>query len=147
MKLSTSSDAPCKRSKGMEERQHTPPRGSFSSSSSCHPRSNLDHIRLPFAYKLHILLCDMEVNSCEHIISWVEDGKAFKIHDRKKFEVLIQPHYFRQSTITSFIRQVRRDDHSPGYHLFCSVPLPFISQPLSCLSRSLIVLCIWILQT
>jgi hypothetical protein len=65
----------------------------------------LDHMRLPFAYKLHILLCDMETKGCEHIISWVEEGNAFKIHDRKIFEALIQPHYFKQSKIASFIRQ------------------------------------------
>lgn len=66
----------------------------------------LDHMRLPFPYKLHILLCDMESTGQEHIISWVEHGKAFKIHDQKKFETSIQPRYFRQSKIASFIRQV-----------------------------------------
>lgn len=66
----------------------------------------LDHMRLPFPYKLHILLCDMESTGQEHIISWVEDGKAFKIHDQEKFETSIQPRYFRQSKIASFIRQV-----------------------------------------
>ncbi len=66
----------------------------------------LGHMRLPFAYKLHILLNDMESAGCEHVISWVEDGKAFKIHDRQKFEDMIQPLYFRQSKIASFIRQV-----------------------------------------
>ncbi len=69
-------------------------------------REGLDHMRLPFAYKLHILLGDMESSDCEHIISWVEDGKAFKIHNKEKFEDLIQPRYFRQSKLSSFIRQV-----------------------------------------
>ncbi len=67
----------------------------------------LNHMRLPFAYKLHILLGDMEANRCEHIISWVENGIAFQIHDRQQFEDRIQPRYFRQSKIASFIRQVR----------------------------------------
>ncbi len=68
--------------------------------------NGLDHIRLPFAYKLHILLSDMESNKCKNIISWVEDGNAFKIHDRERFEQVVQPHYFRQSKLSSFIRQV-----------------------------------------
>lgn len=76
------------------------------SSSSLIVQGRLDHVRLPFAYKLHILLCDMEINGSEDIISWVEDGNAFKIHDRQRFEEVIQPRYFRQSKITSFIRQV-----------------------------------------
>ena len=78
-----------------------------SSSSSSSIGDGLDHMRLPFAYKLHILLCDMETKGSEHVISWVKDGKAFKIHDRKTFETQIQPRYFRQSKIASFIRQVR----------------------------------------
>ena len=69
--------------------------------------SGLDRVRLPFAYKLHLLLCDMESNGFEHIISWVDNGKAFKVHDQQKFEELVQPHYFRQSKMSSFIRQVR----------------------------------------
>lgn len=69
----------------------------------------LDHMRIPFAYKLHILLGDMETTGCEHIISWVDDGRAFKIHDRRKFEQLVQPRYFRQSKIASFIRQVSKN--------------------------------------
>ena len=66
----------------------------------------LDHMKLPFPYKLHMLLCDMEATGHGHIISWVEGGKAFQIHDQKQFETLIQPRYFRQSKISSFIRQV-----------------------------------------
>ena len=72
-------------------------------------RNGLGHMRLPFAYKLHILLEDMEKTGCEHIISWVEDGKAFKIHKPKEFEKQIQPRYFRQSKYASFVRQVSQD--------------------------------------
>lgn len=74
---------------------------------------SLDHMRLPFAYKLHILLCDVEHTSCENIISWVANGTAFRIHDRRQFQEVIQPRYFRQSKISSFIRQV-----SKRYHYF-----------------------------
>lgn len=84
-----------------------PPRRPHMIGASSSIGDGLDHMRLPFAYKLHILLCDMETKGCEHVISWVKEGKAFKIHDRTTFETLIQPHYFRQSKIASFIRQVR----------------------------------------
>jgi HSF-type DNA-binding len=70
-------------------------------------QDGLGRMRLPFVYKLHLLLNDMELKGCNHIISWVGDGKAFKIHDPEEFEKIIQPHYFRQSKLASFIRQVR----------------------------------------
>jgi HSF-type DNA-binding len=60
---------------------------------------------LPFVHKLYLMLNDMEANGYDHIISWIGDGKAFKIHDPSLFEALIQPKYFRQSRLASFIRQ------------------------------------------
>lgn len=66
--------------------------------------------QLPFAYKLHVLLNDVETLGLTGIISWVCDGKAFKIHDPKEFEKAIQPRYFRQTKLGSFVRQVRRSN-------------------------------------
>lgn len=70
-------------------------------------RDGVGHMRLPFAFKLHLLLEDMEKTGRDDIISWVEDGKAFKIHKPTVFETKIQHRYFQQSKIASFIRQVR----------------------------------------
>ena len=67
------------------------------------------HIRLPFVHKLYLMLNDMEAKGCDHIISWIGDGKAFKIHNPSVFEASIQPQYFRQSRLASFIRQVSRE--------------------------------------
>jgi HSF-type DNA-binding len=64
------------------------------------------HIRLPFVHKLFLMLNDLEAKGYGHIISWLDDGKAFKIHDPSLFEASIQPQYFRQSRLASFIRQV-----------------------------------------
>jgi len=64
------------------------------------------HSHLPFVHKLFILLQDMEAKGYDHIISWIGDGKAFKIHNPSLFEASIQPKYFRQSRVASFIRQV-----------------------------------------
>ena len=97
-------EQPRQRGGGLVPRR--PSSGNSISSSSFIGQGGLDHVRLPFAYKLHMLLCDMENNGCEDIISWVEDGNAFKVHDQQRFQELIQPRYFRQSKITSFIRQV-----------------------------------------
>ena len=67
------------------------------------------HIRLPFVHKLYLMLNDMEAKGYDHIISWIGDGKAFKIHNPSVFEASIQPQYFRQSRLASFIRQVSRE--------------------------------------
>jgi HSF-type DNA-binding len=60
---------------------------------------------LPFVHKLYLMLNDMEANGYDHIISWIGDGKAFKIHNPALFEALIQHKYFRQSRLVSFTRQ------------------------------------------
>ena len=63
-------------------------------------------MRLPFVHKLYFMLNDMEAQGYDYIISWIGDGKGFKIHNPTLFEASIQPHYFRQSRLASFIRQV-----------------------------------------
>jgi HSF-type DNA-binding len=64
------------------------------------------HMRLPFVHKLFLMLNDLEAKGYDHVISWIGDGKAFKIHDPSIFEASIQPQYFRQSRLASFVRQV-----------------------------------------
>ena len=64
------------------------------------------HKHLPFVHKLYLILQDMEAKGHDHIISWIGDGKAFKIHNPSLFEASIQRKYFRQSRVASFIRQV-----------------------------------------
>lgn len=39
--------------------------------------------------------------------SWQPHGRAFKIHNRRRFTTEVIPKYFRQSTFTSFGRQLR----------------------------------------
>ena len=63
-------------------------------------------MRLPFVHKLYLMLNDLEAKGYDHIISWIGVGDAFKIHDPSLFEASIQPQYFRQSRLSSFIRQV-----------------------------------------
>ena len=65
------------------------------------------YTRLPFVHRLYLLLNEVEAQGNEHIISWIGDGKAFRIHDPFLFESSIQPKYFRQTKLESFIRQVR----------------------------------------
>jgi hypothetical protein len=59
-----------------------------------------------FPAKLHRMLADIEKDSLDHIVSWVRDGAAFKVHDADKFVQQIMPLYFDQTKYESFRRQL-----------------------------------------
>jgi hypothetical protein len=62
--------------------------------------------QVPFPVKLYHLLADVERHGNTHIVSFTPDGRAFKIHDPESFMTNIAPDFFRQSHITSFVRQL-----------------------------------------
>jgi hypothetical protein len=59
-----------------------------------------------FPAKLHRMLADAEKDGLDHIVSWVQDGAAFKVHDTDKFVLQIMPLYFDQTKHESFRRQL-----------------------------------------
>lgn len=59
-----------------------------------------------FPQKLHFLLNQAEKEGFNHIISWVNDGAAFKVHDSNAFLKEIMPLWFDQSKYESFRRQL-----------------------------------------
>jgi hypothetical protein len=72
-----------------------PPQVSTSSSSDG------NHILFPF--KLHKVLDDADnLDGGDATISWMPDGKAFKIHDRERFASETMPLYFSTSKLRSF---------------------------------------------
>jgi hypothetical protein len=66
--------------------------------------------RVPFPQRLFHLLKLAEENGWEDIISWVDDGKGFKVHDRKKFEQELLVKYFNTTRYPSFTRQLHAYD-------------------------------------
>jgi hypothetical protein len=61
----------------------------------------------PFPSKLHDLLEDVEKEGSKRdIVSWLPDGKAFKVHKPIEFCKTIMKRYFKQSQYKSFTRQV-----------------------------------------
>jgi hypothetical protein len=50
-----------------------------------------------FPFKLHQLLDDAGSEGNEHIVSWLPDGKGFKVFSRQLFEEQILPRYLRSS--------------------------------------------------
>lgn len=71
-------------------------------------RNNKRGAKSKFPFLLHQLLSDMQANGIEDIISWQPHGRAFSMHDRDTFETQIIPLYFRQSTVSSFQRQLNK---------------------------------------
>ena len=59
--------------------------------------SDLPSCKLPFVWKLYEMLEDMERIGNEHIISWLSNGKGFKVHDLSAFVDRVIPRYFKQS--------------------------------------------------
>jgi Heat shock transcription factor len=60
----------------------------------------------PFPLKLHELLERAEVENLTDIISWQPHGRAFVVHQPKKFVSGLMPRFFRQTKLTSFQRQL-----------------------------------------
>jgi hypothetical protein len=68
-----------------------------------HESSNLEHI---FPWKLHDMLADAERGNFQDSISWVQDGRAFKVHRSDDFVEKVMPNYFDQTKYESFRRQL-----------------------------------------
>ncbi|CAB9526849.1 stress transcription factor B-2b [Seminavis robusta] len=61
---------------------------------------------VPFPERLYNMLCQVEEDGFEDVISWQPHGRCFIVHDPKRFVDEVMPKYFRQSKLTSFQRQV-----------------------------------------
>lgn len=59
-----------------------------------------------FPYRLYEMLEECEKQGKSHIVSWLPDGKAFKVHQVPEFVATILPAYFRQSKYKSYQRQL-----------------------------------------
>jgi hypothetical protein len=59
-----------------------------------------------FPAKLHRMLEDAEKDGLERIVSWVQCGTAFQVHDTDEFVIRIMPLYFDQTKYESFRRQL-----------------------------------------
>jgi hypothetical protein len=59
-----------------------------------------------FPSKLHRMLENAEKDGLEHIVSWVQRGTAFKVHNTDEFVRRILPLYFDQTKYESFRRQL-----------------------------------------
>jgi len=72
----------------------------------CGGPGNSGGVTVPFPFRLHTLLDQIEADGYSQIISWQPHGRAFKVHNKTAFVEEIMPRYFKQSKITSFQRQL-----------------------------------------
>ena len=60
-----------------------------------------------FPHLLHNMLSQVEQDGLAHIFSWMPNGKAIKIHDKKAFVETIIPRYFpHQTQFKSYLKQL-----------------------------------------
>ena len=60
-------------------------------SPSATPRSESNKFQSSFPAKLYLLL----ESASEDIVSWLEDGKSFRVYDMERFVTSILPQYFK----------------------------------------------------
>ena len=81
--------------------QITPP----SSQYGYEKKANLRKMNLPFPWKLHTLLGDLQRQGRQHIASWLPSGKSFRVHQPDEFSKRVMGDYFRQTKFNSFTRR------------------------------------------
>lgn len=69
-------------------------------------KGNLNHIKLPFPWKVQEMIANVEKEGSSHIVSWMPNGKSFRVHSQEDFVKSIMPSYFNQTKFTSFTRQL-----------------------------------------
>ena len=62
-----------------------------------------------FPWKLYDMLDSAERRGEEHVISWIRDGTAFKVHNREVFIEEYMKKQFNQTKFKSFQRQRKSD--------------------------------------
>ena len=60
-----------------------------------------------FPWKLHAMLNLAEREGFGGVVSWLPDGKSFKVHKPDSFVKTIMPNFFHQSKYKSFQRQCK----------------------------------------
>ncbi|KAL7550596.1 hypothetical protein ACHAWF_013817 [Thalassiosira exigua] len=61
---------------------------------------------IPFPVKLHSMLDKIEEDGLAHVVSWQPHGRCFVVHKPKEFVNHVMPHYFKQTKMASFQRQL-----------------------------------------
>jgi len=66
--------------------------------------------RKDFPWKLHCMLEEADTFNNQHIVSWMPDGRSFRVFLPDEFVSRIMPHYFHQTQYRSFQRMLNLYD-------------------------------------
>jgi hypothetical protein len=61
---------------------------------------------VPFPWRLHQMLEDIEKMGDESVVSWLPDGNHFQVHNPQLFMQRVIPKFFKQKSYKSFQRQL-----------------------------------------
>ena len=61
---------------------------------------------VPFPYRLHEMLSNVDTEHDSTIVSWLPDGRHFKVHDPRRFVEFVISSAFKQKSLKSFQRQL-----------------------------------------
>ena len=78
--------------------------------------------QLRFPWKLHLLLERCEYEKHESIVSWLPNGKSFKVHDKERFVKEIMPSFFGTQSFKTFQRNLNL--WYVQYNVQCVLSLP-----------------------
>jgi HSF-type DNA-binding len=67
---------------------------------------------IPFPWRLHQMLEEIEKAGDASIVSWLHDGQHFQVHNAQDFVDKVIPKFFKQKSYKSFQRQL----HLYGFH-------------------------------
>lgn len=73
---------------------------------------------VPFPWRLHQILDDMDESGDTSIVSWMPDGRHFHVHNPTLFVKEIIPKFFKQKSFKSFQRQL----HIYGFQRVADFP-------------------------
>lgn len=89
-----------------ESLSHLPVDSTDSSAILTMKNEDLTRSESVFPAKLHRMLQDADREGFHHIVSWVQGGTAFQVHDVESFMRHVMTKYFDQSKFQSFRRQL-----------------------------------------
>lgn len=61
---------------------------------------------VPFPWRLHQMLEEIEVQGNAAVVSWLPDGQHFQVHNPQLFVENVIPKFFKQKSYKSFQRQL-----------------------------------------
>ena len=83
--------------------------------------------QLRFPWKLHLLLERCEYEKHESIVSWLPNGKSFKVHDKERFVKEIMPSFFGTQSFKTFQRNLNLWYVQYNVQCVLSLPASFVS--------------------